>query len=127
MNIFANIAKSWIFITIFFISVGVQVIICELGYYVGFGTRGLSWLEWIVCIVVGAMSIPLGYILRFIPVPKHGFCGFHINLSKLNPVNLLRAARGKPDTTSGGSASFRPVVDPDLEEISNIARNNGSR
>jgi Ca2+-transporting ATPase len=116
LNIFQNIRKSWIFLFIFFICIISQVIICELGGYVGFSTHGLSWLEWIVSIVVSFLTIPLGYILRFIPEPKYGFCGFHPNLAVLSPKYLLNVARGKPDTTGKRSASFRPV-DPDLEDI----------
>jgi hypothetical protein len=121
MNIFQNISKSWIFMGVFVICVVSQVIICEFGYYVGFGTRGLSWLEWLICIGVGALAIPLGYILRFIPVPKHGFCGFNFNPAVLSPKFLLQAARGAPDTTGKRSSSFRPV-DTDLADIEEIAQ-----
>lgn len=66
-NILQNIHKSAIFLFIFAFSVIVQVILAEVGWVIGFETYGLSWLEWLMSIVLGALSIPLGFALRVIP------------------------------------------------------------
>ncbi|KAL0486083.1 calcium-transporting ATPase [Acrasis kona] len=110
MNILQNITKSMIFVVILLICTAMQVLICELGYYVGFGTNGLNWLEWLVTIGVSSLSIPVGYLLRLIPVPKYGFCGFNFN-KKLLPSS----ARAEEEQAKAGGATFRPVQE--MEEI----------
>jgi hypothetical protein len=43
--------------------------------------------------MLGFLSIPIGYILRVIPVPKQGFCGFNISLSFISPRKWLKYAK----------------------------------
>jgi hypothetical protein len=60
----------------------VQVFLAQFGGYFGVGfakSSGLSWLEWMVSIVLGSLSIPVGFIMRVIPVPKRFFCGINID------------------------------------------------
>jgi Ca2+-transporting ATPase len=93
MNILENISHSWVFLSISCISTITQVIMVEFGGYIGFGTYGLSWIEWILSITLGFLSIPIGYILRVIPVPKQGFCGFNISLSFISPRKWFKYAK----------------------------------
>jgi hypothetical protein len=72
-----------------------QAVIVELGGYFGFGTNGLSWVEWLVSIGLGTLALPLGFILRFIPMPKKGFCGYEIDI-----MQLFRKLRRVPAASS---------------------------
>jgi hypothetical protein len=67
MNIFQNLHKNQIFLLIILVTILVQVIIVELGSdFVR--TTSLSVSQWIKCILLGSLSLPLGGLMRLIPV-----------------------------------------------------------
>ena len=71
-NVFSDLHKSWIFIGVKVISIGLQVLIVEVGG-TAFRVTGLTWDQWLFCIGVGAMELPVGFILRCIPVPERHY------------------------------------------------------
>lgn len=71
-NIFEGLFKSYIFMAVVIGSAGLQAIIVEFGAS-AFKVTGLSWDQWLFCIGIGAGSLPLGFILRLIPVPERHF------------------------------------------------------
>jgi hypothetical protein len=116
LNILQNIGQSWIFLVILFLCAGMQAIICELGGYFGFGTYGLTWQEWLISIGLGATAVPLGFILRFIPVPKKGFCGF--NVPDISFRAIQRRIRGLPAETGPVPIYIVKIPQPvDMEDI----------
>jgi len=66
-NVFHNIWKNWLFIAIFIVTCVFQVLLVELGGE-AVKTTGLSPLEWGICVGLGFVSLPLGFVIRFIPV-----------------------------------------------------------
>ncbi len=88
-NIFAGLHKSYIFIGVLIISAGLQAIIIEFGG-VAFKVTGLAWDQWLFCIAVGSVSLPLGAILRALPVPERHFVDI---LQFWNPVQEVRVTR----------------------------------
>jgi hypothetical protein len=96
LNIVQNIGKSWIFVAIFFVCAAMQAIIVEFGGYFGFSTHGLTWAEWLISIGLGLLSLPLGFVLRFIPMPKSGFMGFEVP----DLGTIWRRIRGSPADNS---------------------------
>lgn len=67
INVFANMFSSWIFLGIISATVVFQVIIVEfLGTFAS--TVPLSWKLWLLSVVIGAVTLPIGVILKFIPV-----------------------------------------------------------
>lgn len=67
INVFRGIFSSWMFIGIISVTVVFQVIIVEfLGTFAS--TVPLNWQLWVLCIVIGAMSMPLAVIIKFVPV-----------------------------------------------------------
>lgn len=66
LNIFKGIKKNNFFIMIFTISVVGQIIIVEHGG-VAFQTVPLEKDNWILCILIGLISIPIGVLIRLIP------------------------------------------------------------
>ena len=67
MNIFKGLYRSPLFISIILFTVAAQVGIVEFGGdFVR--TVGLSQAQWVKCILLGALSLPLGGVMRLIPV-----------------------------------------------------------
>ncbi len=71
-NVFENILKSKIFVVVLFLSAGVQVVIVEFGG-LAFKVVPLAWDQWLFCVGVAAASLPVGFLLRAIPVPSLAF------------------------------------------------------
>jgi len=73
-NVFAGIFTNWIFVGILIFTVGAQMLIVELGG-VALSTVSLfkatEWSPyfWGWSVLLGALSLPVGMLLRFIPVP----------------------------------------------------------
>lgn len=67
-NIFEGIFKNWFFIGIFFIMAGVQTLIIFVGgAAISVVKPPIDGPQWGICIVLGAISIPIGVIVRLIP------------------------------------------------------------
>ncbi|KAI9293093.1 calcium-translocating P-type ATPase, partial [Neoconidiobolus thromboides FSU 785] len=67
LNIFRGIHKNWIFNSIFIGIIVLQVIIVQFGG-AAFDTRPLNGVQWGASIAIGLFSIPIGFVLRLIPV-----------------------------------------------------------
>ncbi|KAI8140571.1 PMCA-type calcium-translocating P-type ATPase [Fennellomyces sp. T-0311] len=66
LNVFKDITHDWIFI-----AVQVAVIVCQI-FIVTFGglafnTTPLTWQQWIITVSIGALSLPVGVIIRLTP------------------------------------------------------------
>jgi len=68
-NIFQGIHRNFIFLGVIIGTIIVQVLIVEFGGKFC-RTEHLEWDKWLTCIGLGALSIPFGTVLRFIPVPE---------------------------------------------------------
>ncbi|KAA3449434.1 Autoinhibited Ca2+-ATPase 11 isoform 1 [Gossypium australe] len=76
INIFRGMFSSWIFLGVMASTVAFQVVIVEfLGTFAS--TVPLSWQLWLLCILIGSVSLIVGVIVKCIPVeraavkPKH--------------------------------------------------------
>ncbi|XP_031256557.1 calcium-transporting ATPase 4, plasma membrane-type-like [Pistacia vera] len=70
INVFRGIFSSWMFIGIIVVTVAFQVIIVEfLGTFAS--TVPLSWQLWVLSVVIGAISMPLAVVIKFIPVKNN--------------------------------------------------------
>lgn len=67
-NIFGGLHKSPMFIVIWIITAAVQALIVTFGGAFT-QTAPLNWMQWLLSISIGALSIPIGLLVRFIPVP----------------------------------------------------------
>ncbi len=68
-NVFRNIHRSIVFIAVMLLSIALQVCIVQFGSN-AFKVAPLTWDQWLLCVGVGAASLPVGFVLRLIPVPK---------------------------------------------------------
>ncbi|KAI8869032.1 calcium-translocating P-type ATPase [Ramicandelaber brevisporus] len=66
LNVFKGVLRNKIFIAILVIIVGLQIIIVFFGG-AAFSTVPISGVHWVVCILLGALSLPVGACLRLIP------------------------------------------------------------
>ncbi|KAF9173095.1 hypothetical protein BGX20_004119 [Mortierella sp. AD010] len=71
LNIFSGVFKNAYFMVIFVIMVVFQVIIVEFGG-AAFKTEKLNGVQWVICVILGLLSLPVGVIVRLIP---DGFFG----------------------------------------------------
>jgi calcium-translocating P-type ATPase len=69
LNVFEGIHRNVIFLGVIFLTVLFQVLIICFGGK-AFHVVLLGWKEWITCIVIGALTLPLGLLLRLIPTPE---------------------------------------------------------
>ncbi|KAF4361082.1 hypothetical protein F8388_016891 [Cannabis sativa] len=67
INVFKGMFESWPFMMVMVSTVVFQVIIVELlGTFAG--TIPLSWEFWLLSILIGAVSLPVAVVFKFIPV-----------------------------------------------------------
>ena len=66
-NIFAGLARNKLFIAIVGITVALQLVMVEFLKKFA-NTERLTWEQWGVCIGIGALSWPIGLLVKFIPV-----------------------------------------------------------
>jgi Ca2+-transporting ATPase len=66
-NVFEGVFKNWFFIAIFFIMIGGQVLIIFVGSWNIFQAVHQSPRNWGIALVLGALSIPIGVVVRLIP------------------------------------------------------------
>lgn len=70
LNMLADFSTSHIFIGIATIQVGLQVMLVEVGgEFVK--TTPLNWSQWLITIALGAISLPVGVLMRLIPVKEN--------------------------------------------------------
>ncbi len=79
LNIFAGIHKNNYFIVIFIIMVLFQALIIQFGG-AAFETEKLNGIQWLICILLGMLSIPVGVIIRLIPEEIFGPLKNWVNL-----------------------------------------------
>ncbi|XP_031284814.1 calcium-transporting ATPase 4, plasma membrane-type-like [Pistacia vera] len=67
INIFRGIFDSWVFVLVMVVTVGFQIIIVELlGTFAE--TTPLNWKLWLASVVIGAVSLLVAVVLKWIPV-----------------------------------------------------------
>ncbi|XP_059652751.1 calcium-transporting ATPase 12, plasma membrane-type-like [Cornus florida] len=71
-NVFKGLRKNRLFLWIVVVTVVLQVIMVEFLHKFA-NTKRLDWLQWGLCIVLAAMSWPLAWVVKCIPVPEKPF------------------------------------------------------
>ena len=71
-NIFKGIVKNKLFLGIIGMTVVLQVVMVEFLKKIA-DTERLNWGQWVACIVIAAMSWPIGWLVKFIPVSSKQF------------------------------------------------------
>ncbi|CAB4430936.1 unnamed protein product [Rhizophagus irregularis] len=66
LNVFKNVFNNHTFIIVQLVVIIGQFVIVEFGG-VAFGTVKLNWYQWFVTVLIGFLSLPVGFIIRLIP------------------------------------------------------------
>ncbi|KAF0700241.1 Aste57867_9196 [Aphanomyces stellatus] len=67
-NVFDGIFSNSLYVGISIFQVVMQVVIVQFGS-LAFGCHALDQTQWLICVGLGVVSLPLGLVLRLIPVP----------------------------------------------------------
>ncbi|CAL5400730.1 unnamed protein product [Camellia sinensis] len=67
-NVFTGILKNKLFLGIVGITIVLQVVMVEFLKKFA-NTERLNWVQWMACIIIAAMSWPIGWLVKCIPVP----------------------------------------------------------
>ncbi|KAI1317967.1 hypothetical protein EDD11_007489 [Mortierella claussenii] len=71
LNIFSGILQNRYFMVIFVIMVVFQILIIEFGG-AAFQTEKIGAVQWVICVVLGFLSLPVGVVVRLIPDETFG-------------------------------------------------------
>ncbi|EFC48046.1 predicted protein, partial [Naegleria gruberi] len=63
MNLLKNIHHSLLFVAIFILNIAFQVFLVQLSLA---SLVPLTWYQWLVCVAIGFICVPFGYVLRFL-------------------------------------------------------------
>nr|POE71340.1 calcium-transporting atpase 2 [Quercus suber] len=66
-NVFEGLFRNWFFIGIFLIMMGGQTLIVFVGGWDAFQAEKQTGAQWGIALVLGALSLPIGVIIRLIP------------------------------------------------------------
>ena len=66
LNAFTNIRNHHYFIVVMAITVPIQVLVVQYGG-VAFQTAPLTLPQWICCVLIGALSLPIAVVIRLMP------------------------------------------------------------
>ncbi|KAG0206832.1 hypothetical protein BGX28_001817 [Mortierella sp. GBA30] len=66
LNIFSGIGRNKYFMVIFVIMVVFQILIIQFGG-AAFETEKLNGGQWVICVLLGLLSIPVGVVVRLVP------------------------------------------------------------
>jgi Ca2+-transporting ATPase len=67
-NVFAGVLRNKMFLGIIAVTIAMQVLMVELLTRFA-GTQRLDLVQWGVCVAIAAVSWPIGWAVKFIPVP----------------------------------------------------------
>lgn len=71
-NVFAGVHRNRMFLGIVAVTVALQVVMVELLTKFA-GTERLGWGQWGACVGIAAVSWPIGWAVKCIPVPERPF------------------------------------------------------
>lgn len=74
-NVFKGIHKNRLFLGIIGITIVLQVMMVEFLRKFA-DTERLNWIQWGACILIAAMSWPIGFFVKLIPVSKKPFLNY---------------------------------------------------
>ncbi|XP_010532587.1 PREDICTED: putative calcium-transporting ATPase 13, plasma membrane-type [Tarenaya hassleriana] len=74
-NVFKGIHQNKLFVGIIFATIVLQVVMVE--FLKKFAdTERLTWGQWGVCVAIASISWPIGWLVKFIPVPERHFFSY---------------------------------------------------
>ncbi|CAO3573393.1 unnamed protein product [Mortierella alpina] len=108
LNIFAGIQNNRYFMVIFVIMVVFQILIVEFGG-AAFETEKLSATQWLICVLLGLLSLPAGVLIRLIPDAAFGSLKNWVNNGDGSTSGALPNFESFPDSNEPGRVNSIPA------------------
>jgi magnesium-transporting ATPase (P-type) len=68
-NCFEGVLTNYVFLLVSLVTIGCQIFLIEVGgEFVK--TSHLTWQQWLITVALGAIGLPIGVLMRFIPVKE---------------------------------------------------------
>ncbi|XP_058202550.1 putative calcium-transporting ATPase 13, plasma membrane-type [Rhododendron vialii] len=112
-NVFEGIHKNHLFLVIIGLTIAVQVVVVEFLKKVA-GTERLNWWQWGVCVGFASVSWPIGWVVKWIPVPEKPFL-LHPSLPPISRTSFSSTPL-ELDPASGAHSDEK-VLSGDLELV----------
>lgn len=120
-NVFKGLEKNYLFLGVIVATIGLQIFIVEVGGNFT-KTQPLTIDHWLETIGLGAISLPLGVLMRFIPVnqrPKD-YADYYLKSAEEAAAEAKTTGTVAPTTrsvASDGLATPSEVVSADLSKV----------
>ncbi|CAN0898497.1 Calcium-transporting ATPase 12, plasma membrane-type [Linum grandiflorum] len=100
MNVFEGMLQNRLFVGIVGVTIVLQVVMVEfLGKFAD--TERLNGWQWGTCLLIAAVSWPIGFCVKLVPVPEKPFFGYLKSPSSM--FKKMFASRRKPSLSSASS------------------------
>jgi len=114
-DVFSTIPENPIFIAVSVVTVLLQILLIEVGgEFVE--TSPLTGVQWIITIALGFISIPVGILMRFVPVEEdpESFFDQTSDLKPPSPPVSSPLRKASQKDLSSSSSGYQKVTDDDL-------------
>lgn len=128
-NIFNGLFRNVYFLVILLIMVGGQILIVEVGG-AAFQVTRIGIKDWIICLVIGALSLPIGVIVKLLPTKP-----FQIGYDWLMNLKVFKK-KEKEDAEGiekmdggedGGERGWNPAIDQVRDNLATFGQIRGGR
>ena len=139
LNVFEGLFDSYISVGVILIIIAGQVFIVEVGGDIT-STVGLTWEAWLISIAIGAISLPVGFLLKFYEPPQvdcpnlFAYCPGAGNADKAESDEVEgTSAAAAPKAQGAWSTKAAPADDgavlpaADAEDASSAKTEDGSK
>ena len=125
LNMFTGISKNRMFLYVSVVSVGMQIFIVEVtGSFME--TSPLTLYQWLVTIALGALTLPMGALMRLIPVTENEDDFFNMDMSKdagaVDAVGELIAEMGRLEASTNLAAATAAAATASNSRSQKVAR-----
>ena len=117
LNIFRNLSANYMFAIVMFFTIGAQIVLIEKGGDF-MKTSSLSFDNWIITIILGSFTLPLGFLMRLYKMEEDPFSYFD---------NGGTVAQQLGDSSVSPSIIKSSHPKGDLDRIANLNVNNAKQ
>ncbi|EGG04963.1 uncharacterized protein MELLADRAFT_48992 [Melampsora larici-populina 98AG31] len=128
-NVFRGLFRNVYFLVILLIMVGGQILIVEVGG-AAFQVTRIGIKDWIICLIIGALSLPIGMIVKVLPTkPFQLGYDWLMNLKIFKPKEKgLEDGKEKMDGgEDGGQRGWNPAIDQVRDNLATFGQIRGGR
>mmetsp|Transcript_89230 Transcript_89230/g.174617 ORF Transcript_89230/g.174617 Transcript_89230/m.174617 type:complete len:1113 (+) Transcript_89230:110-3448(+) len=92
-NCFSGVSSNYVFLLVSIVTLGCQIFLIEVGgEFVK--TTPLTWDQWLVTVALGAIGLPVGVLMRFIPVKEDPNSFFTSQIPAAAEIDVIEPGNG---------------------------------